>query len=30
LYGKARSSLLFSGKISSLSGSIFPENTAIR
>ena len=26
LYGKARSSLLFSGKISSLSGSIFPKN----
>ena len=25
LYGKARSSLLFSGKISSLSGSIFPK-----
>ena len=28
LYGKARSSLLFSGKISSLSGSIFPKNLA--
>ena len=28
LYGKARSSLLFSGKISSLSGSIFPKNSA--
>jgi len=26
LYGKARSSLLFSGKISSPSGSIFPKN----
>ena len=28
LYGKARSSLLFSGKISSPSGSIFPKNLA--
>ena len=28
LYGKARSSLLFSGKISSLSGSIFLKNLA--
>ena len=28
LYGKARSSLLFSGKISSLSGSILPKNLA--
>ena len=29
LYGKARSSLLFSGKISSPSGSIFRENSSI-
>ena len=28
LYGKARSSLLFSGKISSPSGSIYPKNLA--